>query len=61
MKLCTDGTTRQQIGFQSLVIGLLTKKGFESVIASSCIFMDYKTLEMQVKEIEDKISIVRQL
>ena len=26
-QLCTDGTTRRQIGFQSLVIGLLTKKG----------------------------------
>ena len=39
-QLCTDGTTRRQIGFQSLMIGLLTEKSFESVIASSCIFMD---------------------
>ena len=60
-QLCTDGTTRQQIGFQSLVIGLLTEKGFESVIASSCIFMDDETSNMQVKGIEDKVSIVRQL
>ena len=60
-QLCTDGTTRRQIGFQSLVIGLLTKKGFESVILYSCIFMDDKTSEMQVKGIEDKVSIVRQL
>ena len=42
-QLCTDRTTRQQIGFQSLVIGLLTEKGFDLVIASSCIFMDDET------------------
>ena len=28
-QLCTDRTTWRQIGFRSLVIGLLTKKGFE--------------------------------
>ena len=39
-QLCTDGTTWRKIGFQSLVIGLLTEKGFDSVIASSCIFVD---------------------
>ena len=33
-QLCTDGTTRLKIDFQSLVIGLLTEKGFELVIAS---------------------------
>ena len=60
-QLCTNGTTRRQIGFQLLVIGLLTEKGFESVIASSCIFMDDETSNMQVKGIEDKVSIVRQL
>ena len=60
-QLCTDGTTRRQIGFQLLVIGLLTEKGFESVIASYCIFMEDKTSEMQVKGIKDKVSIVRQL
>ena len=54
-QLCTDGTTQRQIGFQSLVIGLLTEKDFELVIASSCIFMDDKTLEMQLKVIEDKV------
>ena len=60
-QLCTDVTTRQQIGFQLPVIGLLTEKGFESVIVSSCTFMDDKTSEMQVKGIEEKVSIVRQL
>ena len=50
-QLCTDGTTRRQIGFQSLVIGLMTKNNFESVIASSCIFMDNETSEIQVKGI----------
>ena len=60
-QLCTDGTTWRQIGFQLLVIGLLTKKVFESVIASFCIFMDNKTSEMQVKGIENKVSIVWQL
>ena len=42
-QLCTDRNTWQKIGFQSLIIGLLTEKGFESVIASSCIFMDDET------------------
>ena len=60
-QLCTNGTNRQQIGFQLLVIGLLNEKGFESVILSSCIFMYDETLEMQVKGIEDKVSIVRQV
>ena len=60
-QLCTDGTTWKQIGFQSLVIGLLTKKGFESVIVSSCIFMDDETSKMQLKGIGDKVSIVRKL
>ena len=60
-QLCTDGTTWQKNGFQSLVIGLLTKKGFELVIASACIFMDDDTSEIQVKGIEDKVSIVRKL
>ena len=60
-QLCTDGTTRRQIGFQSLVIGLLTKKVFELGIAYSCIFMDDETSEMKLKGIKDKASIVRQL
>ena len=60
-QLCTDETTRRKIGFQSLVIGLLTKKVFESVILPSCIFMDDETSEMQVKGIEEKVSIVQQL
>ena len=59
--MCTDRTTQQQIGFQSLVIGLLTEKGFALVFASSCIFMDDETSEIQVKGIEDKLSIVRKL
>ena len=41
------------------MIGLLTEKGFELVISSSCIFMDDETSEMQVKGIDDKVSIVR--
>ena len=60
-QLCTDGTTLRQIGFQSLVIGLLTEQGFESVIASSYIFMDDDTSEMHVKGIKDKVRIVHQL
>ena len=60
-QLCTNGTTRRQIGFQLLVIGLLTEKVFESVIASSCIFMVKETSEMQVKGIKDKVILVRKL
>ena len=54
-QLCTDGTTRRQIAFQYLVIGLITNKGFDSVIASSCIFLEDEPSEMQVKGIEDKV------
>ena len=35
----TDGTTRRQIKFQNVVIGLMTDGDFESVIYSLCIFL----------------------
>ena len=38
-QIFTDGTTRRQIVFHNLVIGLMTDGGFESVIASSFIFL----------------------
>ena len=38
-QIFTDGTTRRQIAFQNLVIGIEEDTGFDSVIASSCIFV----------------------
>ena len=38
-QIFTDGTTQRQIKFQNLAIGLMTDGNFESVIASSCIFL----------------------
>ena len=39
IQLFTDGTTRSQIAFQNLVIGLMDGEVFDSVIALSCIFL----------------------
>ena len=51
----TDGTTLRQIIFQSLVIGLMIDGDFESVIASSCIFLENETLEKQVEAVKNKV------
>ena len=51
----TDGTTRRQIIFQNLVIGLMTDGDFESIIASSCIFLENGTSEKQVEAVKNKL------
>ena len=38
-QLFTDGTTRRQIAFQNLVIGLMEGGEFDSVIVSSCVIL----------------------
>ena len=55
LQLFTDGTTRRQIAFQNLVIGLMYGEVFDSVIASSCIFLEDETSVKQVEAIEKKV------
>ena len=56
VELFTDGTTRRQITFQNLVIGLHNGDKFEQVIASSCIFLENETSEKQVQAVKEKVS-----
>ena len=57
-QLFTDGTIRRQIAFQNLVIGIMDEDGkFDSVIASSCIFLKNETSEKQVEGIKQKVCI----
>ena len=51
----TDGTTWRQIIFKNLVIGLMTDGDYESVIASSCIFLENETSEKQVEAVKNKV------
>jgi len=55
-QLFTDGTSRQQIAFQNLVIGLLDSNDkFDSVIASSCIILENESAVKQVEGIKSKV------
>ena len=54
-QIFTDGTTWRQITFQKSVIGLMTNGNFESVIASSCIFLENETSENQVEAMKNKV------
>ncbi len=54
-QIFTDGTTRRQIAFQNLVIGLMEDGKFDSVIASSCIFLENKSAAKQVEAITGKV------
>ena len=48
-QLWTDSTTRWQIPFTALIIGILADCGnIDPVVVSSCIFMDDKKSEAQV-------------
>ena len=58
LQLWTDATTRRQIPFTALVIGLLgdgSDDKIDPVVVSSCIFMEDETAEMQAKGIVDKV------
>lgn len=54
-QLFTDGTSRRQIAFQNLVIGLMEGDEFDSVIASLCIFSENETAAKQVEGINSKV------
>ena len=54
-QIFTHVTTRRQIIFQNLVIGLMTNGNFESVIYLSCIFLENETSEKQVEAVTNKV------
>ena len=56
-QIFTDGTSRRQVAFQNLVIGVLNGDEFESIIASSCIFLENETSAEQVEGIKKKVSV----
>jgi len=55
-QLFTDSTSQRQIVFQNLVIGIMEGDTFDSVIASSCVYLENKSAEKQVKVIKSKVS-----
>ena len=58
-QLFTDGTTRRQTTFLNLIIGVLDDDGLmDTVIASSCIFAEEDTSELQVDAIYNKVRYV---
>ncbi len=58
-QLWYDGTTRRQIPFGALIIGMLSGDNnmIDPVVASSCIFMENKTPETQAKGIVDNVRV----
>ncbi|KAL7546176.1 hypothetical protein ACHAWF_015185 [Thalassiosira exigua] len=48
-QMFTDGTSRRQVDFQNLVIGLMEEDELEPVIVSSCMFLETGSSEHQVK------------
>jgi hypothetical protein len=61
-QLWTDATTRRQISFTALVIGLLGDEendAIDPVIVSSCIFMADERAETQADGIEHKIALLK--
>ena len=56
-QLWTDSTTRRQIPFTALIIGVLAESGdVDPVVVSSCIFMEDETSEMQADGIVKKVN-----
>ena len=55
-QLFTDGTTRRQISFQNVVIGLMGERNsVNPVVVSSCIFLENETSEKQVEAVLYKV------
>ena len=54
----TDGTSRRQIAFQNMVIGLMEDGTLDPVIVSSCMVVKNETSEMLVKSILDTVSSI---
>lgn len=56
-QLCTDATTRRQIPFTALIIGLLRDDSLKQVIVLSCILTDDESAVTQAKGIIDKVRL----
>ena len=57
-QLWTDATTRRQVPFTALIIGVLgDAEKVDPVVVSSCIFMEDETSESQAKGIIGKVSL----
>jgi hypothetical protein len=50
-----DATTRRQVPFQAVVIGLMTDGILDPVVVSSCIFLEDESLEVQAAGIVAKV------
>jgi len=59
-QLWYDGTTRRQIPFRALIIGMLAGDNnmIDPVVVSSCIFMENETSETQAEGIVDKVRVM---
>ncbi len=59
-QLWYNGTTRRQIPFGALIIGMLAGENnmIDPVVVSSCIFMENETSETQAKGIVDKVRVM---
>lgn len=56
-QLWTNGTTRRQIPFTALVIGLMGEdEDIDPVVVSSCIFMEDEHSEMQADGIINRVN-----
>ncbi len=62
LQLWTNATTRRQIPFTALIIGVLAESGdIDPVVILSCIFMEDKTSKMQVDGIVKKVTCLHDL
>jgi hypothetical protein len=58
-QLWTDATTRRQIPFTALIIGILgDENDIDPVVVSSCIFMEDEWAETQADGILDKVCVI---
>ena len=55
-EIFTDGTERRQVAMQNLVIGIMEDGGMDSVLVSSCKFLENGTAEKQVEAIKEQVS-----
>ena len=59
-QLFTDGTTRRQIAFQNLVVGLMDEEGqLDPIAVSSCIFLENETSEKQLESLLGRINLLK--
>jgi hypothetical protein len=61
-QLWTNATTRRQVPFTALIIGVHAESGdIDPVVISSCIFMEVETSKMQVDGIVKKVTRLHDL